>query len=35
VLGAASLIVAVAIGVLAWMARDRAPRVAAHDSPTE
>lgn len=35
VLGISSLIVAAAIGVLAWLARDRAPRVAAHDSPAE
>lgn len=35
VLGISSLIVAAAIGVLAWLARDRTPRVPAHESPTE
>ena len=35
VLGISSLIVAVAIGVLAWLARDRTPRVSAHESPTD
>jgi len=35
VLGISSLIVAAAIGVLAWLARDRTPRVAVHESPTE
>lgn len=35
VLGISSLIVAAAIGVLAWLARDRAPRVPAHDSPAD